>query len=109
MFRFARCAAIGIALMLSATTFASAQYPNRPVTIIVPLAAGSGMDVLVRLYADRLSQGPRQAGDRGESSRRLADARRECGRAIGARRPHAAGLHLVRDGDQPHLVQAGHL
>jgi len=31
-----------------------AQYPNRPVTIIVPLAAGSGMDVLVRLYADRL-------------------------------------------------------
>ena len=30
--------------------------PNRPVTIIVPLAAGSGMDVLVRLYADKLSQ-----------------------------------------------------
>ena len=35
---------------------AQAQYPNRPVTIIVPLAAGSGMDVLVRLYADKLSQ-----------------------------------------------------
>src|SRR4029077_20293905 len=35
---------------------AQAQYPNRPVTIIVPLAAGSGMDVLVRLYADRLAQ-----------------------------------------------------
>src|SRR3954447_26596400 len=33
-----------------------AQYPNRPVTIIVSLAAGSGMDVLVRLYADKLSQ-----------------------------------------------------
>jgi tripartite-type tricarboxylate transporter receptor subunit TctC len=31
-----------------------AQYPNRPVSIIVPLAAGSGMDVLVRLCADRL-------------------------------------------------------
>jgi tripartite-type tricarboxylate transporter receptor subunit TctC len=57
MFRFARCAAIGIALMLSAITSSYAQYPNRPVTIIVPLAAGSGMDVLVRLYADRLSQG----------------------------------------------------
>src|SRR5207253_1901673 len=35
---------------------AHAQYPNRPVTIIVPLAAGSGMDVLVRLYADKLAQ-----------------------------------------------------
>src|SRR5215212_1800167 len=35
---------------------AHAQYPNRPVTIMVPLAAGSGMDVLVRLYADKLSQ-----------------------------------------------------
>src|SRR4051794_29627141 len=35
---------------------AQAQYPNRPVTIIVSLAAGSGMDVLVRLYADKLSQ-----------------------------------------------------
>src|SRR3954467_13036328 len=35
---------------------AQAQYPTRPVTIIVPLAAGSGMDVLVRLYADKLSQ-----------------------------------------------------
>ena len=55
MFRFARCAAVGIALMLSATTSSDAQYPNRPVTIMVPLAAGSGMDVLVRLYADRLS------------------------------------------------------
>jgi len=34
---------------------ASAQtYPNRPVTIVVPLAAGSGMDALVRIYADKL-------------------------------------------------------
>lgn len=34
---------------------ASAQtYPDRPITIVVPLAAGSGMDALVRLYADRL-------------------------------------------------------
>jgi tripartite-type tricarboxylate transporter receptor subunit TctC len=57
MLSFARCAVIGIALMLSATTSSYAQYPNRPVTIMVPLAAGSGMDVLVRLYADRLSQG----------------------------------------------------
>ncbi len=32
------------------------DYPNRPITIVVSLAAGSGMDVLVRLYADKLSQ-----------------------------------------------------
>ena len=57
MLRFARFAAIGIALALAPATSAQAQYPNRPVTIMVPLAAGSGMDVLVRLYADRLSQG----------------------------------------------------
>jgi tripartite-type tricarboxylate transporter receptor subunit TctC len=56
MFRFARCAAVGIALVLALATPSHAQYPNRPVTIIVPLAAGSGMDVLVRLYADKLTE-----------------------------------------------------
>jgi tripartite-type tricarboxylate transporter receptor subunit TctC len=56
MLRIARRIAIGIALAAVSATLAQAQYPNRPVTIIVPLAAGSGMDVLVRLYADRLAQ-----------------------------------------------------
>ncbi len=32
------------------------NYPTRPITIIVSLAAGTGMDTLVRLYADKLSQ-----------------------------------------------------
>ena len=27
-----------------------------PITIVVPLAAGSGMDTLVRIYADKLQQ-----------------------------------------------------
>ena len=36
---------------------ASAQtWPARNLTIIVPLAAGTGMDTLVRLYSERLSQ-----------------------------------------------------
>jgi tripartite-type tricarboxylate transporter receptor subunit TctC len=40
------------------TTPAAAQdYPSRPVTIVVPLAAGSGMDALTRLYGDRLAAG----------------------------------------------------
>jgi tripartite-type tricarboxylate transporter receptor subunit TctC len=52
-----RAATFAVSLMLAFGAAAQALYPNRPVTIIVPLAAGSGMDVLVRLYADRLAQG----------------------------------------------------
>jgi tripartite-type tricarboxylate transporter receptor subunit TctC len=38
-------------------TSAQAQsYPTQTVTIVVPLAAGSGMDTIVRLYAEPLSQ-----------------------------------------------------
>ena len=32
------------------------NYPAKPLSIIVSLAAGTGMDVIVRLYAERLSQ-----------------------------------------------------
>jgi len=32
------------------------DYPSKPVTIVVSLAAGTGMDVLTRLYAEKLSQ-----------------------------------------------------
>ncbi len=50
-----------LALALTAAIYsgpsrAQDSYPNRTVTIVVPLAPGSGMDVLVRLYADKLSQ-----------------------------------------------------
>lgn len=57
-----RCAQIyglgALALLLTgAQANAQAQdYPNRPITIVVPLAAGSGLDSLVRLYADKLQQ-----------------------------------------------------
>jgi tripartite-type tricarboxylate transporter receptor subunit TctC len=51
--RRALLALIASAALLPAS--ASAQtYPSRPVTIVVPLAAGSGMDSLVRIYADKL-------------------------------------------------------
>lgn len=43
--------------LLAVTTPAQAQdFPNKTITIVVPLAAGSGMDALVRLYADKLQQ-----------------------------------------------------
>lgn len=45
------------ALMLpAAAANAQAPYPSRPITIIVSLAAGTGMDTLVRLYGEKLSQ-----------------------------------------------------
>ena len=55
----------GIALLLAGVTaslaivanLAAAQtWPARNITVIVPLAAGTGMDTLVRLYSERLSQ-----------------------------------------------------
>jgi tripartite-type tricarboxylate transporter receptor subunit TctC len=53
-----RCIIAALAFMaLNAPAPAAAQsYPTRPITIIVPLAAGTGMDTVVRLYADELSK-----------------------------------------------------
>jgi len=36
------------------------NYPSRPITIVVSLAAGSGMDAITRLYAEKLSEAFRQ-------------------------------------------------
>lgn len=49
---------IGLLACLTVLSAVSAQgtYPTRPVTIIVPLAAGSGPDVAARILAQRLSQ-----------------------------------------------------
>src|SRR4029079_1140649 len=49
---------MGLVLAVAATgAGAQAQaetYPSRTVTIVVSIAAGTGMDVLARLYADKL-------------------------------------------------------
>jgi tripartite-type tricarboxylate transporter receptor subunit TctC len=52
-----RCAIIALGLLaLNPNLSVHAQgYPSKPVTIVVPLAAGSGMDTIVRLYSDKLS------------------------------------------------------
>jgi tripartite-type tricarboxylate transporter receptor subunit TctC len=44
-----------LALLASAPARAD-DYPSRPITIVVSLAAGSGMDAVTRLYAEKLSE-----------------------------------------------------
>jgi putative tricarboxylic transport membrane protein len=54
---FTRCATVALAFIALHSPWAHAQsYPSKPITIIVPLAAGTGMDTLARLYSDQLAQ-----------------------------------------------------
>jgi tripartite-type tricarboxylate transporter receptor subunit TctC len=57
MSKFARWTLAALALLaLGAHSPAPAQeYPSRTITIVVPLAAGTGMDVIARMYAEKLS------------------------------------------------------
>lgn len=48
------CAAV-LGLLAGAPAKAD-DYPSRAITIVVSLAAGSGMDAITRLYADKLSE-----------------------------------------------------
>ena len=54
---FMRSPVAGVALALAVlSTPAFAQYPNKPVTVIVPFAAGGPTDVVTRLVADHMSR-----------------------------------------------------
>jgi tripartite-type tricarboxylate transporter receptor subunit TctC len=55
--RLIRIALIGaLALALPGLAARAQDYPTRNVTIVVPLAAGSGMDSIVRIYAEDLGK-----------------------------------------------------
>ena len=56
-------ATLALALALGATGLAQAQtgaaannYPNRPITLVVPAGAGGGTDVVARVLADQLGK-----------------------------------------------------
>ncbi|MDB5966536.1 MAG: hypothetical protein JWQ72_3036 [Polaromonas sp.] len=59
--RRALTAAILIACGHAPLAFAQADYPKRPITIIVPYAAGGGADQVTRLVAQRLSERLKQS------------------------------------------------
>ncbi len=57
---FRSFAAIALTVLISAPAFAqsdpAANYPNRPIKIIVTVPAGGGVDTVTRIFADKLRQ-----------------------------------------------------
>ncbi len=53
---FTRIAALSLLAALPLAAAAQDKYPSKPVRIIVPISAGSGTDIVARIYADHMSK-----------------------------------------------------
>ena len=47
---------IGIAALMCTTSVMAQTYPNKPITLVIPFAAGSGTDFVARTVAQKLSE-----------------------------------------------------
>ena len=54
--QLATVALVAFATLAQSSPAQAQTYPSRPITIMVALAAGTGMDIVVRIYAEKLSQ-----------------------------------------------------
>src|SRR5262245_48716678 len=48
--------AVAVATLCSGAAMAQDKWPSRPVTVIVPFAAGGNTDVMARIFAEHLSK-----------------------------------------------------
>ena len=90
---------------LGAAQDAAAGYPDKPVTIIVPFAAGGNTDAFARLVGAGAGHGPGPAVHRREQGRRRRQSRRGPARPLRARRLHAGHGHGQHPRDQSHALQ----
>jgi tripartite-type tricarboxylate transporter receptor subunit TctC len=54
--RLAQLGAAALALALGVGAHTQERYPSRPITIVVPITAGTTIDILARLFGERLSK-----------------------------------------------------
>src|SRR5437588_2391077 len=56
MKKLIRLFAVALAAVAAASAFAQDNWPSKPIRIIVPFGAGSGLDALARSFAERLHE-----------------------------------------------------